>query len=114
MTKKQCTASLLVGILVVVIPACIAGSLLSGWISGYTYEQINASQTEDAFDTMYSDWVNSADAEMMTDVTLDTQIGMEYAYAGTLFIPLALLIAAINIRRNLRSEPLKLLGEKER
>ena len=114
MTKKQCTASLLTGILVIVIPACIIGSVVSGTLSGYAFEQINATQSQDAFDTMFSDWVNSADAEMITDVALDTQAGMEYAYAGALFIPLALLIALLNIRSNLKSEPLKLLGEKER
>ena len=114
MTKKQCTASLLTGILVIVIPACIIGSVVSGALSGYAFEQINASQSQDAFDTLFSDWVNSADAEMITDVTLDTQVGMEYAYAGALFIPVALLIALLNIRSNLKSEPLKLLGEKER
>ena len=114
MTKKQCTASLLTGILVIVIPACIIGSVVSGALSGYAFEQINASQSQDAFDTMFSDWVNSADAELVTDVALDTQVGMEYAYAGALFIPVALLIALLNIRSNLKSEPLKLLGEKER
>ena len=58
--------------------------------------------------------MNSADAEMITDVALDTQVGMEYAYAGALFIPVAVIIALLNIRSNLKSEPLKLLGEKER
>ena len=114
MTKKQCTASLLTGILVIVIPACIIGSVVSGALSGYAFEQINASQSQDAFDTMFSDWVNSADAELVTDVALDTQVGMEYAYAGALFIPVAVIIALLNIRSNLKSEPLKLLGEKER
>lgn len=114
MTKKQCAVSLLTGILVVVVPACIIGGLLSGWVSGYAYEQINASQTEEAFDTTFSDWVNSGDAQNIADFTIDTQAGMDNAYMGTLFIPVALLIAVLNIRSNLRSEPHKLLGEKER
>ncbi len=114
MTKKQCIASLLTGILIVVIPACIIGSLLSGWVFGYAYEQINASQTEEAFDTTFSDWVNGADAQIIADFEMDTQAGMDTAFVGTLFIPVAALIALLNIRSNLKSEPLKLLGEKER
>ena len=114
MTKKQCTVSLLIGILVVVIPACIIGGYLSSLVSGYAYEQINASQTEEAFDTTFSDWVKSGDAQSIADFTMDTQAGLDNVYIGTLFIPVALLIALLNIRSNLKSEPLKLLGEKER
>lgn len=114
MATRQCATSLLVGILVVVIPACIIGGLVSGWASGYAYEQINASQTEEAFDTTFSDWVNGGDAQNAADFTMNTRAGMDYAYMGTLFIPVALLIALIYIRGNLRSEPLMLLSENER
>ncbi len=111
MTKKQCIASLLTGILVIVIPACLIGSAVSFWLTGYAAEKMTAAHTEQAYDTTFSDWVNGNTEEAFT-VSMDNSPGN--AWAGTAVIPVALAIALWNIRSNLKREPLKLLGEKER
>jgi ABC-type antimicrobial peptide transport system permease subunit len=112
MTKSKCIASLLTGILVIVIPACVISSAISYWLTGYAAERVTAAHNEQAFDTTYSDWVNGdAEAEVFT-VNMDNSISNVWAGAGV--IPVALIIALVNIRGNLKSEPLRLLGEKER
>ncbi len=113
MSKNKCIASLLTGILVIVIPACLIGSAISYWLTGYAAEQMTAAHNEQAFDTMYSDWVHgdSTDEEEFS-VSLDNSL--DKAWAGLGVIPVALIIALVNIRGNLKSEPLRLLGEKER
>ena len=113
MSKKACAASLLTGILVIVIPACVIGSAISFWLSGYAAEQMTAAHTEQAFDTMYSDWVNSDNPEA-EEFTVGMEGSLNNAWVGLWVIPAALGIAVVNIRGNLKSEPLRLLGEKER
>ncbi len=112
MSKKGCIASLLTGILVIVIPACVIGSALSFWLTGYAAESMAATHNEQAFDTMYSDWVNADTGTEEFSVSMDN--GLDKVWAGLGVIPVALVIALVNIRGNLKSEPLKLLGEKER
>ncbi len=113
MSKKSCIASLLTGILVIVIPACVIGSVISCYLTGYAAQQVTAAHNEQAYDTMYSDWVNSSNPE-----TEEFAVGMDNnlnnIWAGLWVIPAALGIALVNIRSNLKSEPLRLLGEKER
>ena len=112
MSKGRCIASLLTGILVIVIPACVIGSALSFWLTGYTAEQVTAAHIEQAYDTTFSDWVSAdTDAEAYT-VSMDHSLNN--AWVGLWVIPAALGIALVNIRGNLKSEPLRLLGEKER
>ncbi len=114
MSKKRCVASLLTGILAIVIPACLIGSAISYWLSGYAAEQMTTAHSQEAYDTTFSDWVNNADQSTESDlmVSIDSSIGR--AFIGTWVIPAALFIALLNIRGNLKSEPLKLLGERER
>ena len=112
MSKGRCIASLLTGILVIVIPACIIGSALSYYLTGYAAEQVTAAHNEQAYDTTYSDWV-SADTETEA-FTVSMDNSLNNAWVGLWVIPAALGIALVNIRGNLKSEPLRLLGEKER
>ena len=112
MTKKQCAASLLTGILVIVIPACLIGSAISYELTGFAAEKMTAAHTEQAYNTTFSDWVAGADTEdESAEVNMSSSI--EKSLAGLGVIPVAVAIALWNIRTNLKSEPLKLLGEKE-
>ncbi len=112
MTKQQCIASLLTGILVIVIPACLIGSAISYGLTGFAAGKMTAAHTEQAYDTTYSDWVSAdTDAEAFT-VSMDHSLNN--TFVGLWVIPAALGIALVNIRCNLKSEPLRLLGEKER
>ncbi len=113
LSRNKCIASLLTGILVIVIPACIIGSAISLWLTGYAAEQVTAAHSEQAYDTMYSDWVNSDNPEA-DELTIGMKGSLNNAWVGLWVIPAALLIAYVNIRGNLKSEPLRLLGEKER
>ncbi len=113
LSKGKCVASLLTGILVIVIPACVIGSAISFWLTGLATERMTATHNEQAYDTTYSDWVNS-DSTDAEEFTISMDNGFERIWAGLEVIPVAFIIALLNIRGNLKSEPLKLLGEKER
>ena len=113
MSKKGCIASLLTGILVIVIPACVIGSALSFWLTGYAAERMTAAHNAQAYDTMYSDWVNGENPEA-EEFAGGMEGSLNNAWVGLWVIPAALGIAFVNIRGNLKSEPLRLLGEKER
>ena len=111
MSKGRCIASLLTGILVIVIPACVIGSAISYGLTGYAAEQVTAAHNEQAYDTSYSDWVSAdTDAEAYT---VSMENSLNNAFVGLWVIPAALVVAIVNIRGNLKSEPLRLLGEKE-
>ena len=112
MSKGRCIASLLTGILVIVIPACVIGSAISYYLTGYAAEQVTAAHTEQAYDTTFSDWVNADTEEETYTVSMENSLGN--AWVGLWVIPAALMIALVNVRGNLKSEPLRLLGEKER
>ena len=112
MSKGRCIASLLTGILVIVIPACVIGSAISYYLTGYAAEQVTAAHTEQAYDTTFSDWVN-ADTETEA-YTVSMESNLNNTLVGLWVIPAALVVALVNIRGNLKSEPLRLLGEKER
>ena len=112
MSKGRCIASLLTGILVIVIPACLIGSAISYGLTGFAAEKMTAAHTEQAYDTTFSDWVN-ADTETEA-YTVSMENSLNNAFVGLWVIPAAFVIALVNIRGNLKSEPLKLLGEKER
>lgn len=115
LSKALCTVSLLVGMLVVIIPAYICGGVASNALTGYAAGQMNTAQTEQLFDTAYSDWVNTTDNDISADMTVSLDSSGADAYlAGAAVIPAALLIALAAVRGNLKQEPLKLLSEKER
>lgn len=115
LSKALCTLSLLIGILVTIVPGYILGCAGGNMLTGYAVEQLNTQQTGEAFDTTFSDWVNSADNDIAGAAPVSLEGGAADNYiAGSAVIPLSLLIAWAAIRGNLKQEPLKLLGEKER
>ncbi len=114
LSKALCTLSLLAGILVITIPGSIIGSAGGSLLTDYAVEQINTQQSGEAFDTTFSDWVNSADNDMAENMSISAEGTPESWLAGASVIPLSLLIALLMVRGNLKEEPLRLLGEKER
>lgn len=114
MSKKQCAASLLVGMLIIVVAACAAAGVASYHLTSSTMQQVNAASSQNSFDTLYSDWAANADAANTSSITVSTEGAGWGALAGAVFIPVALLIAWGNIRGNLKQEPLRMLSEKER
>jgi putative ABC transport system permease protein len=113
LSKALCTISLLLGILVIVIPAYIAGAAGSNALTGWAVRAMNAPRAEEAFDTTYSDWANTADDNLEAAAEISAAAGPTYL-VGACVIPVALIIAFAAIRGNLKEEPLKLLSEKER
>jgi hypothetical protein len=114
MSKRLCAASMLAGLLLVVLAAYAVGSAAGYGLAGLTAAGMDFSRGRAAFDTAFSDWANSSDANAISDVAVSTEGAARGALAAAAVIPAALLIATLNIRGNLKSEPLKMLGEKER
>jgi putative ABC transport system permease protein len=114
MGKARCTVSLLTGMMIIVVAAYIAGIAASTALTGYAVKEVNAAQKNEAFDTTFSDWVNSADTDMPAGITSPAEGAADVALMGTAVIPAALVIALLFIRGNLKAEPLRLLGEKEK
>ncbi|MGE5494963.1 MAG: hypothetical protein ACM3S4_06665 [Burkholderiales bacterium] len=112
LSKALCTISLLLGILVIVIPAYIAGAAASNALTGWAVRAMNAPRAEEAFDTTYSDWANTADDNLEAAAEISAAAGPTYL-VGACVIPVAHIIAFAAIRGNLKEEPLKLLSEKE-
>lgn len=114
MSKRQCMASLLAGLMIIVVLSCAAAGVAGSNLTAYAVQHVNVESSQSSFNTMFSDWVNGTDADSTASITVSADDAGWWAFAGAAFIPLALLIAWINIRGNLKQEPLKLLGEKER
>jgi hypothetical protein len=114
LSKALCTLSLLIGVLVIVVPAYIFGGLTSHYLTGIAAPRISAVQSSQAFDTRFSDWVNSADNDIAVSAEITPESGETGSYiAGAAVIPVSLLIAWAAVRGNLKEEPLRLLSEKE-
>ena len=114
LSKMLCTLSMLAAVIAIVVPAFAFGSLAGNALTDIAAPSISSLKPEQAFDTTYSDWINSADNEA-DSATISIEIGESQGFLyGSAIIPLALLIAWAAIRGNLKAEPLKLLGEKER
>jgi putative ABC transport system permease protein len=114
MSKTLCTVSLLVGILFILIPAYVFGSLASHLLADAALARVGTGGDREVYDTRYSDWVNNADVSVTSDVLDAAGGGAKRDLIGAAVIPVALLIGLAMVRGNLRSEPLKLLGERER
>ena len=114
MSKSLCSVSLLAGLLFIVIAAYAFGSTAGYGLTVYTVKHSNIAHSQEAFDVMYSNWRYTVDENAISKTDVSTAGAAEGIPAAAVVIPAALLIALINIRSNLKSEPLKLLGEKER
>lgn len=109
MSKRLCAASLLAGLMVVVIAAYVFGSLAGYVLTDYIARQ-RPLNSHEAFDLSFSNWSVTADTNVKMSVS------MEGIWRGALIsasvILVTLLYALVSITINLRHEPLQLLGEK--
>ena len=110
MGKRSCTISLLTGVLAIVTLGSLLGSGAGYALSGVVMSLLSALSKSVSFSTEYSNWAQAAaNAEQMKLVT-----GMVSPLipllSGASVILLALVISLVQIRGNLRSEPLKLLS----
>ncbi len=114
MSTRRCAASMLVGMLLIVVAAYAMGLAASAGATTLAVNVMNGNG-HGPYDTAFSDWVNSVDAKASEGQSITADGGIAGgALAGAAVIPMVLLIALVDIRGNLKSEPLKLLGEKER
>jgi hypothetical protein len=110
MDKRSCTISLLTGVLAIVLLGtcigCVAGYTLSGAVTSL----LSALSKSVSFSTEFSNWAQAtADVEQMKLVTgMVSPLVPLLCGAGVVLA--ALFISFVQIRGNLRSEPLKLLS----
>lgn len=112
-TKRQCAASLLSGLLLIVLLGAAAGACSGAWVGGVILDRNIDFNQDGGYDVTYSSWVNNADQ------LADVQVNLQGADFGV-FLVLALivlaagiLIASVGVWRNLQAEPLLLLSAKE-
>ncbi|MBN1776121.1 MAG: ABC transporter permease [Clostridiales bacterium] len=113
MDKRSCTVSLLSGVMAIVALGSTLGSAAGYALSGLAMGLLSELSQWVTFSTEYSNWANSVgNAEEMLPAT-GTE-GLLIAFlCGSSVTLLALGISLVQIRSNLRSEPLKLLSTRD-
>lgn len=107
-TKRQCSRSILSGMLVLAAAGCILGSI-AGWKA--TESAARRADTEVVFDTAYSNLITENTEEEKVEWT-KPDLALAAGTGGALFAA-AFLISACYMRGNLKKEPLQLLGSLE-
>lgn len=113
MTKSKCTLSLLSGILIITLLGSAVGSAAGYRLTGNAMKQFSGEIQKETFRTDYSNWANSADPELEVPIDASPAEPLVYILAGVFIVVLAAGIALVEIRSNLKSEPLKLLSQRE-
>lgn len=111
MSRKMCKASLLRGIMVIVVAGSIAGSILGYALVRKTVEQIGG---EDYYDVRYS--VSALSTEGSEDEVHIDYFGSSQwiaVFTGLGITLLAYFLSTVEVKKNLRYEPLKLLGKRQ-
>lgn len=106
-TKGQCSRSILTGILVLAAVGSIFGSI-AGWKA--TGAAAEKADTKTAFDTSYSS-LSAEDTDQKAEWT-NPSIVIAFSTGGGLVI-VAFVISSCYMKKNLKKEPLQLLGEIE-
>ena len=111
MRRRQCTVSLLTGILVIALTGCAAGAFAGQLFARRAAEQMLQTQE---YDTRYSNGALQTESENREEVAYLTQLDSRVtAAAGGLVFVFTLATALTGIYRNLREEPLQLLSTAE-
>ena len=110
MGKRSCTISLLTGVLAIVtlgsIVGCGAGYALSGAVMGL----LSALSKSVSFSTEFSNWAQSTSDVTQMNLVTGMVSPLVPLICFTSVVLLSLGISLLQIRSNLRSEPLKLLS----
>lgn len=109
-SKSQCMVSLFYGIQLVTIPGVIAGVILGQLATSGILQQITGNDRE-IFSTVFSSWVNTADAIVNTElIAASPWIAV---LLGVLVLGLSLLTSLLIIRNSLKAEPLTILSKRD-
>jgi len=113
--KGQCAASLLAGVMILVVLGAAAGVAI-GFTSGdFVMENAERLSRENEMSTAFSNWVNEQHEE--EEYVFETVGGNDFVIPVTVFsavLLVSLSIAGAFIWSNLTKEPLRLLSEREK
>lgn len=113
MTKGKCTRSLLYGIMLIVFLGSTIGSITGYFLLSGTMERFIGQAQVQAYDTSFSNWVNSSGKDLDVEIKTSTADPLFCFYVGSCMILFSAGIALTYIRGNIKAEPLKLLSTKE-
>jgi len=113
MGKRSCTVSLLSGVLAIVVCGSALGSAAGYALSGLSMKLLSDFSQWGSYSTEFSNWANSVTAGADMQLTADSAGPLVAVLCGLLIVLLALGISLVQIRGNLRSEPLKLLSTRD-
>ena len=112
MSKKDCTVSLIYGIIFVISFGGIIGSF-----TGFTVTEFIMSKTlgreVERYSTEFSNWVNNSDKAANLNTSGETTNLLIPILLCFVILTVSLLISMIYIKRNLNAEPLELLSGNE-
>lgn len=110
MGKRACTISLLTGVLAIVSLGSVIGSVAGYALSGGVMSMLSALSKSVSYSTEFSNWAQAAaDVDQMRLVTGMVSPLVPLVCCAAIIL-IALVISLVQIRGNLRSEPLKLLS----
>lgn len=110
MGKRSCTISLLTGVLTIVALGSLLGSGVGFALSGAVTGLLSSLSKSVSFSTAYSNWAQSSANVEQLQFSAGTVSPLIPLLCGAGIVFLALGISLVQIRGNLRSEPLKLLS----
>ncbi len=110
MSKKECTMSLLYGVLGVISAGSVTGSF-----AGFVITEIvmmNTKTGTEIFSTAFSNWVNNSDTDAMFNAVGSVN-PLTTILVCLIVILISYLISLLFIKKNLKTEPLALLSGNE-
>ena len=111
MGKKTCVVSLLAGLLLLSAAGCVLGSAAGFRL---TEEAVRGMETGGHYSTLYSSGVMAVEGNEPEEIVLDTSVnGAVAAASGIGVLAASVLLSLFMIYRNLKKEPLTLLGGRE-
>lgn len=113
MTKRQCRASLVAGLLALTIAACALGSCGAAVVTGFA-RPAAAEETLDTeeFNTAYSLWAKKANVQEELEAEAEPPL-LAYLAAPLLQCFAVLALSLLLAGRNLKTKPIELLSTKE-
>lgn len=110
--KRQCAASLLSGMLLILVIGSVIGAGGGAWFCNTVIDRNMSASEGGSFDLTYSSWAN--DTEKLAEMRLDlNSAGIGILITFCLSITTGTLIAGVGVRRNLKAEPILLLSGKD-
>ena len=110
--KRQCAASLLSGMLLILVIGSVIGAGGGAWFCNTVIDRNMSASEGGSFDLTYSSWAN--DTEKLAEMRLDlNSAGIGILITFFLSITTGILIAGVGVRRNLKAEPILLLSGKD-